>query len=71
MIIGDRGRRMMAFNRLNNATTRKEKADARKAIKKLEIEQLDKYNKDGKLKAKYRKMGGVMKNRGGTFKGVF
>jgi len=58
MIIGDRGRRMMALNRLNNATTRKEKADAKKAIKKLEIEQLDKYRKDGTLKSEYRKSGG-------------
>tara|TARA_R100000315_G_scaffold61280_2_gene39448 strand:- start:406 stop:624 length:219 start_codon:yes stop_codon:yes gene_type:complete len=72
MIIGDQGRRMLAFNRLQNATTRKEKADALRAIRKLKTEQMKKFNKDGSLKRQFRKAGGaVMKNRGGTFKGVF
>ena len=42
MLLGDGGRRMLAFNRYANAKTRREKADALKAIKKLEKEQIDK-----------------------------
>ena len=59
MLLGDGGRRMLAFNRYANAKTRREKADALKAIKKLEKEQIDKmYRKDGTLRSQYRKTGG-------------
>ena len=58
MLLGDGGRRMLAFNRYATKT-RKEKADALKAIKKLEKEQIDKmYRKDGTLRSQYRKTGG-------------
>ena len=59
MLLGDGGRRILAFNRYANAKTRKEKADALKAIRKLEKEQINKmYRKDGTLRSQYRKTGG-------------